>query len=256
MSAGFAWVSVPGPVYRVGRHPDPWAWPDWAYATDGTFGNRWDDPQGEYRVLYACSQRVGAFVETLARFRPDLEVVAALARVEGDEDGPPVGVVPARWLAGRRVGRAGLSGRFVDVGDARSLATLRTDAAASAIHYGLSDIDASAIRLTARRGFTQEISRLVYASVNEGGPFAGIRYASRLGDQFTNWAIFEAHQASPPFAVDTTTPGGRLASRRGYVWRHPFGDEPRCAESACSRLWTLKPVGRARISMPVSYVTR
>jgi hypothetical protein len=36
---------------------------------DGTFGNRYDDPRGEYRVLYATSQRVGAFIETLARYR-------------------------------------------------------------------------------------------------------------------------------------------------------------------------------------------
>ncbi len=206
MSTGFAWVTAPGPVYRVGRHPDPWAWPDWAYATDGTFGNRWDDPQGEYRVLYASSQRVAAFVETLARFRPDLAVVAGLADIEGDDTDPPVGVVPARWLAGRRVGQAELSGRFVDVGDARSLATLRTAAAASAIHHGLGEIDAAAIRLTAPRGFTQAISRLVYASVSEDGPFSGIRYASRLGDQFMNWAIFEAQQAPPPVAVDIDEP--------------------------------------------------
>ena len=97
--------------------------------------------------------------------------------------------------------RAG-AGRFVDVGDARSLATLRTAAARSAIHYGLGEIDAAAIRLIAPRGFTQEVSRLVYASGSEGGPFAGIRYASRLGDQFTNWAIFEADQASVVVDVD------------------------------------------------------
>ena len=47
------------PVYRVGRSPDPWAWPDWAYATDGTFGNRWDDPQGKVlRDAASCLQRI------------------------------------------------------------------------------------------------------------------------------------------------------------------------------------------------------
>jgi hypothetical protein len=35
-------------VYRLARQPDAWSWPDWAYAgPDGTFGNRYDDPQGE-----------------------------------------------------------------------------------------------------------------------------------------------------------------------------------------------------------------
>ncbi|MQA00994.1 MAG: RES domain-containing protein [Dehalococcoidia bacterium] len=51
--------------------PDPWTWPDWSQAIrDGTFGNRWDDPDGAYRVLYASSSRFGALLETLARFPP------------------------------------------------------------------------------------------------------------------------------------------------------------------------------------------
>jgi hypothetical protein len=48
----------PERVYRLGRRPDPWQWPDWSYAGgDGTFGTRFDDPDSEYRVLYASSQR-------------------------------------------------------------------------------------------------------------------------------------------------------------------------------------------------------
>jgi hypothetical protein len=60
------------PLYRIGRKPDAWAWPDWLrVAVDGTFGNRWDDLLGSYRVLYAASTPLGAFVDALARFRPD-----------------------------------------------------------------------------------------------------------------------------------------------------------------------------------------
>jgi hypothetical protein len=52
-------VKAPGVIYRVGRKPDPWAPPDWASAgPDGTFGNRFDDPDTTYRVLYASSQRL------------------------------------------------------------------------------------------------------------------------------------------------------------------------------------------------------
>ena len=36
---------------------------------DGTFGNRFDDPEGIYRVLYASSQRLGCYLEALAQFR-------------------------------------------------------------------------------------------------------------------------------------------------------------------------------------------
>lgn len=64
------------------------------------------------------------------------------------------------------------------------------------IHFGLDDIDAATIRLTAPRGFTQEISRLVYAWPADEGVFAGIRYQSRLGDQFVNWVMFEAPEGT------------------------------------------------------------
>jgi len=190
--SGFPTVQPDGPLYRLAREPDPWAWPDWAYAgLDGTFGNRWDDPLGSYRVLYACTRRLGAFIETLARFRPDLSVVAGLDAIEGDEDAPPAGIVPLRWLQRRRIGEATFAGSFVDIGDANSLAILRTHLAARAIHYGLSEIDAATIRLDAPRRFTQEASRLIYEWHEDHVDCTGICYRSRLGDQFVNWAIFE-----------------------------------------------------------------
>lgn len=160
MSNELVSVQPDGLLYRLGRQPDPWAWPDCAYAgPDGTFGNRYDDPEASYRVLYASSQRMAAFLETLARFRPDLAVLAELEQIDGDDE-PPAGV-PRTWLDGRRIGEAALQGRFVDVGDARALATLRAALAASAIHYGLDEIDAGTIRLSAPRAFTQGVSRFV-----------------------------------------------------------------------------------------------
>jgi hypothetical protein len=46
-----------GLLYRVGRAPYAWVVAPWLYAgEDGTFGNRYDDPAGEYRVLYAASK--------------------------------------------------------------------------------------------------------------------------------------------------------------------------------------------------------
>lgn len=189
---GFAVVQPDGTLYRLARTPDPWAWPAWSYAgPDGTFGNRWDDPLGSYRVLYASTQRLGAFVETLASFRPDLSVLADLKAIEGDDNPLTPGVVPLRWLEGRRIGEMSFTGDFVDIADADSLATLRVHLAGRAIHYGLKDIDAATIRLAAPRRFTQEVSRLLYQWHENRGGCAGIRYRSRLGDQFVNWAIFE-----------------------------------------------------------------
>jgi hypothetical protein len=200
----------PGRVFGIGRRPDPWAYQDWAEAgDDGTFGNRWDDPESSYRVLYACSQRLGAFVETLSRFRPDPDVVAGLAEIEG-EDSPvlPPGHVPRSWLAGRLMGEATLERRYADVGHSKSLSYLRRAMAARLVHFGLGDLDGATIRLSAPRRFTQEISRLVYECTEPGErqQFGGIRYISRLGDEFENWAIFEpgrpTDQATGPIRDD------------------------------------------------------
>jgi RES domain len=92
-------VKAPGVIYRLGRKPDPWAPPDWASAgPDGTFGNRFDDPDATYRVLYASSQRLGCFLETLARFRIDPTLLTELAQIEGPDDYCPLGEVPMEWV--------------------------------------------------------------------------------------------------------------------------------------------------------------
>jgi hypothetical protein len=76
----------------VGRKPSAWKPLDWAYAgEDGTFGNRFDDPEKLYRVLYASAVRFGCFLETLARFRKDPSLSAELSEIEGDNDFTPLG---------------------------------------------------------------------------------------------------------------------------------------------------------------------
>ena len=183
-----------GRVTRIGRLPDPWAWPPWeAQHSDNTFGNRWDDPEGVYRVVYACSQLEGAYVEVLSRFRPDPAVLAELAEIEGANDEYRVGIVPTTWLQTRTIGEATLTGLCADVGHARSLTYLRTIMAARLIHHQIPDLDAAVIRISAPRRLTQEISNHIYTlSSPDGTPrFAGIEYESRFGDNYQNWAIFE-----------------------------------------------------------------
>lgn len=191
-----------GPLYRIARAPTPWSWPDWAnVGTDQTFGNRWDDPHGVYRVLYASSSRLGAFVEVLSRFRPDLQLLEELAEIEddGEASGRP-GELDASWLANRVIGVARFRGEFVDIGHSASLAHVRTALAPRVVHYGLEDLDAATIRLSAPRRFTQEVSRYVYDQSTPQGArrFAGIAYQSRLGDDFRNWALFEASGGEAP----------------------------------------------------------
>jgi hypothetical protein len=188
-------ITPDGPLYRIARPPNPWAWTDWANAgSDGTFGNRWDDPQGVYRVLHASSSRLGAFMEVLARFRPDPHILQELGEIEdGDETTGQPGELHADWLRNRRIGVARIHGAFADVGHSTSLAEIRTALASRIVHYGLDDLDAATIRLSAPRHFTQEISRHIYGQSTPEGlrRYARIAYLSRLGDEFRNWALFE-----------------------------------------------------------------
>jgi hypothetical protein len=192
-------------LFRLGRAPNPWDWNDWANAdADGTFGNRWDDPESKYRVLYGCSQRLGSFMETLGRFPRDPKVQSELEIIElepGEDDSalPPGHLRLADWLEKRLMGRAKVAGNFAAVGRSRSLTYLHNRLSNSIGDYGLREIDGAAIRQTAPRSLTQVISRLAYeCSTDEGArQFDGITYLSRYGDEFESWAIFEPAEIEP-----------------------------------------------------------
>jgi RES domain len=151
-----------GTVHRVGFQPDPWAWTPWQY---GPFTGRWDDPEDLYRVLYAASSTLGCFLEVLAVFRPDPAVADALARIEGDEmedssfGAAQPGKLDRSWLTNRRLGTARLGEDYVDVGHSQTIAHLRPHFIERARELGLPDFDAAAIRMSAPRILTQEISR-------------------------------------------------------------------------------------------------
>lgn len=183
-------MKVPGVIYRLGRRPDPWSVPDWASAgPDGMFGNRFDDPDRMYRVLYASSRRIGCFLETLARFRVDPKLLAELAEIEGQDDYCPLGEVPREWLEKRMMGVATASGEYADVCSSEWISRLRTVLARHLEKFGLDDLDASVLQMTAPRGLTQLVSRLVFSE-----RFAGICYRSKYGHDVENWALFEPFQ--------------------------------------------------------------
>ena len=89
MSPPLCPADLPDVAYRLGRVPDAWEWPDWSYVNpDGTFGNRYDDPEAQYRVLYASTEREATFRESLARYRADPVIVAAEISTADDEGAP------------------------------------------------------------------------------------------------------------------------------------------------------------------------
>lgn len=191
MSSGPTIRSEPREVHRVGRRPDPWRWAPWKYAP---FTGRWDDPDGRFRVLYTSASRFACLVEVLAPFRPDPAVIAASQVVRDDPrdatfETVPVGVLPAEWLDARVVGTATLEGAHIAVGEPASLAWLRRRAAALLVVHGLSDIDGSTIRETAR-AFTRALSRWLYEL--ESPLLDGIEFESRHGNGLVLWATYES----------------------------------------------------------------
>ncbi len=177
-----------GPLFRLGRDRDAWAVPDWAYAKeDGTFGNRFDDPMGVYRVLYASSQRLGCFIETLARFRVDVSFVADLALMEnGEDDFTAFGTVRRAWIKGRCIGTANVEGEYADLYALGWVSHLRTAPAGIAVKLGMKDFDLSSLEPAEPRVLTQQAGRIAF----ELG-YAGVFYHSRYGHSIENWAIFE-----------------------------------------------------------------
>jgi len=175
-------------LYRIGRLPDPLAWPP----DEFTGGGRFDDPQREFRVLYT-GQRRACFLETLAPFRPSLEALAALQKVTGGQEPSPRGVVPADWYQKRAVAgfRLGPGQRWLDLRATESRETLRRELAAALLDLGLADLELSGV-LGPRRHLTQAIARWAF----ENG-YAGIVYPSRFDDALSLWAIFEGAALEP-----------------------------------------------------------
>jgi hypothetical protein len=195
----------PQTIFRIARRPDPWEPPDWSRANpDGTFGNRFDDPEGYYRVLYAASQKLSCFLETLARFRPDLSLLAELNEIDGENDFLPLGCVPHEWCAERLLGSASVQGNYANIYAAEWIALLRRWLAGECLRLGLNDLDASVLQSRAPRRITQ----LASLEVRQRN-FDGIYYRSRYGHDLENWALFEPFRLSrataQAFASDDLT---------------------------------------------------
>ena len=134
-------------------------------------------------------------------FRPDVELLAEydeIAGSDGDIEPPPDGLIAREWLQQRCIGAGTLVGDYVDIGHHQTLAELRRMLAGRVVHYGITDLDASTIRLSSPRAFTQEISRHVFDESRAGTRRRnGISYRSRHGDDLENWAIFEPADPHP-----------------------------------------------------------
>jgi hypothetical protein len=171
------------PLYRVARPPDPLAWPDRRYIG----GSRFDDPLSQFRVLYLAERRLGGFIESLAGFRPDVQLLARLRGIAGASASLPDPIVPVDWYTRRVVGRLRVEPgqRWLDLRAPETLQTLRTELATVLVALGLPDLDVSAARGPSR-ALTRQVARWAFER-----DLQGIAYRSRFADDVDCWAIFE-----------------------------------------------------------------
>ncbi len=188
-----------GLLYRISRAKNPWEFTDWAKAWKDpsgstTFGNRFDDFDAEYRVLYASSQLKSCYIETLARFRRDPTLQAELNAIEGEDDYHPLGLVPATWFESRFVGTAYVEGKFANIYSAGWVAHLRPHLQLVCSHLGLPTFDVNSLMQAENREVTQRASRIIFDLAN----YSGIYYQSRHGLNLENWALFEGRAGVSP----------------------------------------------------------
>lgn len=138
-------------------------------------------------MLYATTQRRTDFLGTLARFRPSLDVLAALQAVENTNERIPMPRVPADWYHTRAVGRLCLATRqrWLDLWSFETHQALRQELAQTLLDLGFEVLDLSGV-VGPRRQLRQAMARWAC----ERG-YGGLVYGSRFDNALTCWAIFE-----------------------------------------------------------------
>jgi hypothetical protein len=174
-------VSTPdGPLYRIGRAPNPLDFPPIDRVGFGRFDD--PDPGPRYRVLYAGERRA-CFFECLAPFRVSISGIAS----EG---------ITAEWLIRRRIAALQIEGsdrqlRWLDLAAPETYFEFRITFSEQLRQAGFSDFDVSAAT-SERRELTQAIGQWAH----ERG-YAGIRYVTRHAPLLQCWAVFENTAYSP-----------------------------------------------------------
>ena len=178
-------VDAADEVWRVGFKPEPWAWSGWEWAgADGRFHGRWDDRQGNFRTIYAGSTLLACLLEVLAGFQPDPTLALELDDiVEDDEDAAmhptgSAGEISYSWLDPRSAASATLTGRFCAVTAAESIAALRPQFVALAVHRPTArvaarppDVDRRCRRSQSARNEASACSRTSWLMTPANGEF-------------------------------------------------------------------------------------
>lgn len=190
----------------MGRDPEPLAASRSSGSSElskpGT-GNRFDSPAGTYGVRYFATTRDGCFGEILARFRAD-PVLAGIIGPEWRERGwMDVGDIPADWRQRRAAVRVTFPStgrnakfpdgiRFLDIESMETREAMRPDFEELLAFHKYPDLDIPVVRGRDRR-MTRYISQWAFEQYDAAGQplYAGIRYLSRLNNDWECWAVFD-----------------------------------------------------------------
>jgi hypothetical protein len=135
----------------------------------------------------------------LARYRPDVDRLAAIAEEWHELGFMPLGELPADWrhrrlavkvrfVNPRHPGRA----KFLDIEHLDSRERLRSELARMLSLLGHDELDVATVRGGDRR-VTRAISWWAHQHRDDEGRhvFAGVRYLSRLSNDWECWAVFD-----------------------------------------------------------------
>jgi hypothetical protein len=180
-------------IWRVARGDNPLAAPIGDRGSDSGGGNRFDPFTLSYGVLYFGRDLEVCFGETLARFRPSLELLAVVRDEWAQLGFMAAGSVAADWRQRRTAVHVRLPQDllFLDVESPVTHQVLREKLALGLSSIGLADLDVSTVRGPDRR-VTRMISEWAYlARDGDEATYAGIRYESRIRSGWECWALFD-----------------------------------------------------------------
>lgn len=190
-------VDAPAGIWRIARGSNPLEAriPDPGTLNSSTAGNRFDSPNGEYGVLYFGANLDASFGEVLARKRPDIGLANLVRDEWRDMHFMEPGNVPAEWRSRRSAVQVHIEfdfpvDRFLDVEHKDTILFLRDELALGIAALGYKDLTIGHMRGDDRR-VTRLISDWAWRQTDDGVPvFAGIRYLSKICDDWECFAVF------------------------------------------------------------------
>lgn len=155
-------------------------------------GNRFDVPGAG--VLYAAGSAQGAFAETASHLRVSASLLERMARAGAAAEELDAPTLDRSWRARRVLRTLQTRGAlpFVDIESPESHTYLTVHARSVLLGLGIPSLDVPTIRGPSRT-LTRGLATWIYQATDDSGSplYGGIRYLSKLSNDYECWAIFD-----------------------------------------------------------------